>query len=235
MGRRAGPGVSQSLTGVAAAAAPTSRLGSRDKVFFFSGFFWRWGGDSGGWGHPTNAGRGCSSPSNWRSQWEAAGPAALAARGRGGNLANLRSPGGSREGRSGTRRRAGKAGAGGGGGAAGPGAACRRGCAGPAGCASRSTTPSGTSQPPPRAVTVRIVTRPPGEGRRHQRGLGRAGGGVGAGGCGGERWHLARRPASLRETWRGRWGRCRRRAGVDPRPRLEEERGGRCQLGDHSS
>lgn len=60
-------------------------LGSRDKVFLSFGFFWRWGTRFGG-PHRTNAGRGCSSPSNWRSQWEAAGPAALAAQGRGGNL-----------------------------------------------------------------------------------------------------------------------------------------------------
>lgn len=48
-----------------------------------------------------------------------------------------------------------------------------------------------------------------------------AGPGVGAGwepegGCGGERRHLARRPAPLREAWRGRWGRWRRRASFDP-------------------
>lgn len=153
VGSRARPGESQGVTGAAAAAAPASRSGSRDKVFFFSGFFWMWGGDSGG-PHRTNAGRGCSSPSNWRSQWEAVGPAAPAARGRGGNLANLPSLGGGREGRSGARPEAGRAGARGGGGAAGPGAECRRACAGPRGCASRSRAPSRASPQHPGAVTM---------------------------------------------------------------------------------
>lgn len=47
VGSRARQGESQGVTGAAAAAAPASHFGSRDKVFFFSGFFWRWGGDSG--------------------------------------------------------------------------------------------------------------------------------------------------------------------------------------------
>lgn len=42
-GSRARPGESQGVTGAAAAAAPASRSGSRDKVFFFSRFFWRGG------------------------------------------------------------------------------------------------------------------------------------------------------------------------------------------------
>lgn len=161
-------------------------------------------------------------------------------------LANLRGRGGGREGWGGARSGAGKAGAGGGGGAVGPGSACSRACAGPPGCASRSRTPSGASPPQPGAVKVRaspgagIVTRPPGERRRRLRGLGQEGGrGAGAGrgregGRGGERRHLERRPASLREVWRCRWGSWRRRASVDPRRRLEEEVGGRCRRGDRS-
>lgn len=57
------------------------------------------------------------------------------------------------------------------------------------------------------------MTLPPGEGRR--RGRGRAGAGERRGG---ERRHLARRPASPPEARRGRWGGCRRRASVDPGP-----------------
>lgn len=86
-------------------------------------------------------------------------PAAPKTRGRGGNLANLQSPGGCSEGRGGARPEAGKAGAGGGGGAAGPGAACRGACAGPRGCASRSRTLIGASPPHPGAVTVRASPR----------------------------------------------------------------------------
>lgn len=110
---------------------PAQALGIR---FSFSLGFFGGGEETPG----ANAGRGCSSHSNWRSQWEVAGPAAPAARGRGGNLANLprqgvAARGGAEPGR-GRGRREPEA-------EAGPrarGAACRRACAGPRGCASRS-------------------------------------------------------------------------------------------------
>lgn len=151
---------------------PAQALGIR---FSFSLGFFGGGEETPG----ANAGRGCSSHSNWRSQWEVAGPAAPAARGRGGNLANLprqgvAARGGAEPGR-GRGRREPEA-------EAGPrarGAACRRACAGPRGCASRSRTASGASPPLSGAVTVSappatgIVTCPPGEGRGRRRGLGR--------------------------------------------------------------
>lgn len=129
-----------------------------------------------------NAGRGCSSPSNRRSQWEAAEPAAPAARGRGGNLENLPRLGvaarGGAEPGQGRGRREPEA-------EAGPparGAACRGACAGPQGCESRLKTASGASpaalgggdgeNSSPPATRTGIVTRPPGEGRGHRRGLG---------------------------------------------------------------
>lgn len=168
--------------------------------------------------------------------------------GAGWEPANLREPGGGREGRSGARQGTGKAGAGGRGGAAGPGRfePPRRACAGPRGCASRTETPSGVNSPLPGTVMVR--TWPCGGdcdasargGATRRRGGGQAdwgwepAGGGREGGSGGERRHLAWRPASLRGARRGRWGRWKKRANVDQRPSREEEAGGRCQLRDRS-